>query len=30
VASWMVTIPVGAFLSVVYTFILTRLVPSLV
>jgi sodium-dependent phosphate transporter len=30
VASWMVTIPVGAFLSVVYTFILTWLVPSLV
>jgi len=30
VASWMVTIPVGAFLSVVYTFLFIKLIPSLV
>lgn len=30
VASWMVTIPVGAALSVLYTFIFIRLIPSLV
>lgn len=30
VASWLVTVPVGATLSVIYTFILIRLVPSLV
>jgi sodium-dependent phosphate transporter len=29
VASWMVTIPVGALLSVIYTAIFTRLIPSL-
>lgn len=27
VASWIVTIPIGAFLSVLYTFILTRILP---
>ncbi|KAG0559574.1 hypothetical protein KC19_10G114900 [Ceratodon purpureus] len=30
VASWMVTIPVGAMLSVIYTFIFIKLIPSLV
>lgn len=30
VASWLVTIPVGAFLSIMYTFIFIRLIPSLV